>query len=64
MGENKRVRGIIESLEEQIRLHLDKIANELARETPDHGLIRHWNKEIQTWTERADKLRKRLPNRR
>lgn len=64
MGENKRVRSIIESLEAQIRLHLDKIAAELDKESPDHGLIRHWNKEIQTWTERAGKLRKRLPNRR
>ena len=68
VGENRRIRGIIagiiESLEAQIGLHLSKIAGELRRESPDHGFIRHWNKEMQTWTERAERLRNRLPNRR
>lgn len=46
MGKNKRIRKGIESLEQRIREHENKIAIEGERYNPDYGLIAHWKKEI------------------
>lgn len=53
----KQIRG----LERMIALHHEKIALELKQDSPDYGVIHHWEEEIQGWTTRVERLRKRLP---
>ena len=53
---NKQKRKRIESLEENIREHRDKIAKE-----PNANPKNHWEKEIRDWLAEIERIRKRLP---
>ena len=46
---NKNHKKAIRSLEKRITEHEDKIAAELLRESPDTGLIKHWEVEIRAF---------------
>ncbi len=62
--QNQHLRKIIASLEEQIREHQEKIAQELQKPHPSWRDIDHWRKEIYTWEIRRDRLLNRLYRRR
>jgi len=59
----RRYRRKIESLEARIREHREKIAGERQRETPDEGLIRHWEREIAAFQDGVRTARARLRGR-
>ncbi len=61
MGENKQLRKRLQGLTDQILIHQEKIIEELRKPQPDQGLIRHWEKEVQTWQSKIQQLKKRLP---
>lgn len=61
MGENEVTRKQIRGLEQQIAAHHEKIAEELKRESPNYGVIGHWEKEIRAWSARVQRLQARLP---
>ncbi|PPT08786.1 hypothetical protein CKA32_005793 [Geitlerinema sp. FC II] len=50
----------IQSLEKRIREHQAKIDAELAKESPNLGLIKHWEKEIRAFYNGIERARKRL----
>ena len=56
----KNHRKTIRSLTDRILEHREKIALELRRETPDRGLIRHWEKEIRAFEKGIQQANKRL----
>jgi hypothetical protein len=48
------------SLEARLREHLDKIAREQQKATPDTGLIRHWERGIAAFQVGIESVQKRL----
>ena len=52
------------SLEARLREHLDKIAREQQKATPDAGLIRHWEREIAAFQAGIERAQKRLGEKR
>jgi len=50
----------IESLEERIREHQEKIRRERERDNPDEGLIAHWEREIRAFEEGIRRAKRRL----
>lgn len=50
----------IQSLEKRIFEHQNKIKTELLRESPDEGLIKHWEKEIRAFKTGIKRALKRL----
>jgi len=50
----------IESLLRRVKEHEMKMQIEEAKETPDYGLIRHWQAEIDAFQISIKKARKRL----
>ena len=61
MGENKKNRKVIESLQDHIALHERKIAEELAKPQPNLGVIAHWETEIRAAMKTINRRSKRLP---
>jgi hypothetical protein len=61
---NRALRRAIQSLRWQIEIHEHKIAQERSKPEPDEGVIYHWNKEIEAFTERLHRLEDRLARRR
>lgn len=57
---NKQVRLVIQGLREQIDLHREKIANELQKPQPNQRIVRHWELEIEAFSERLERLETRL----
>jgi len=50
----------IDSLTRRIVQHQEKIRLESAKDFPDEGLIRHWEKEIRAFEKAIQQARKRL----
>ncbi|MBP9503672.1 MAG: hypothetical protein KBF17_16060 [Candidatus Promineofilum sp.] len=61
---NRQIRLAIQGLRNQIDLHYGKINVEEARPNPNGELIRHWEQEIEAFTERMERLEARLAARR
>ncbi|MBI3660702.1 hypothetical protein HY230_09575 [Candidatus Acetothermia bacterium] len=61
MGENKRTRRKIASLERRITQHEGKIEAERTKPRPKHWRIEYWQKEITSWSEQVSRLHRRLP---
>ena len=57
---NKRLRKKIESLKKQVRQHEDKLRKERMKNSPDEGMIRHWEVEISSFRAGIDKIMRRL----
>ncbi|MBI3582490.1 MAG: hypothetical protein HY096_00890 [Nitrospinae bacterium] len=57
---NKRFKKKIEGLRRQIRQHEDKIKRERMKDSPDEGIIRHWEIEITSFKEGIEKIMRRL----
>lgn len=51
---------MIRTLTQRIEEHHEKIRLELEKESPDQGLIRHWEKEIQAFERGIQQAQKRL----
>jgi hypothetical protein len=60
MGKNKHNRVIIEGLQKQVEIHLEKIRKELEEDNSDYGMIHHWESEIKSWQDRIANLLKRI----
>jgi hypothetical protein len=58
----RRYRRQEQSLKEQLQEHLAKVVAERTKETPDEGLIRHWEREIQAFTAGIARARKKQRN--
>jgi predicted nucleic acid-binding Zn-ribbon protein len=56
---NRNIRKAIRSLQERIREHRAKIADE----PPNSPLVAHWEREIRAWEERVQRLEDRLAHR-
>jgi pyridoxine/pyridoxamine 5'-phosphate oxidase len=63
-GAEQTLRQVLASLEERIREHQEKIAQELQKPYPRWVDIEHWRKEIDTWQARRDRLLYRISRRR
>jgi hypothetical protein len=63
VGENRKRRKGIGALLERIRKHEVKIAQELAKPNPDHGLIAKWRRDIRGFEGEVAKKARRLPGR-
>jgi peptidoglycan hydrolase CwlO-like protein len=61
---NRQIRLAIQGLRNQIELHLEKIDFEQTKQEPNEELIRHWEQEIEAFTERLERLEARLAARR
>ena len=61
---NRAIRKAIQSLRRQIELHEQKIAQERLKPKPNEGVIRHWEREIEGFTIRVQRLEERLAQRR
>jgi len=61
---NRPTRRAIQGLRDQIAAHQAKIAEERGRTKPDEGLILHWEKEMQAFSERLERLESRLSRKR
>ena len=59
----RRYRRKKESLEARIREHQEKIKREKHKETPDEGLIGHWEREIKAFQDGIRRAQKRLGER-
>jgi peptidoglycan hydrolase CwlO-like protein len=57
---NRQVREVIEGLRRQVLLHQEKIRSEQAKQHPEQGRIAHWEREIQAFTTRIQRLESRL----
>ena len=57
---NKRLIKKIESLKKQVRQHEDKLRKERMKNSPDEGMIRHWEVEIASFRAGIDKIMRRL----
>jgi len=57
---NKRLKNKIESLKKQIRQHEDKIRKERIKNSPDEGMIKHWEVEIASFRTGMEKIMRRL----
>ncbi|MCL6642310.1 MAG: hypothetical protein K6T71_03165 [Candidatus Bipolaricaulota bacterium] len=60
MGRRKDLRKKIKGLEEVIRRHQEKIAEEKAKPSPNWRYIAYWEKEILSRERDIERLRKRL----
>jgi predicted nucleic acid-binding Zn-ribbon protein len=49
----------IRSLQLRIQEHEEKIRREQEKPVPDHGLIRHWGREIEALKQGLEKAKKR-----
>ena len=56
----RRYRRKIESLEERIREHQEKIQREKEKDKPDEGLIAYWEREIRSFQKAIRRAKKRL----
>lgn len=61
MGDNKRLRKQIVTLEARIDEHKDKIRGELDKPRPVWWWIHDWADECETWEREVDKKRSKLP---
>ena len=61
---NRQIRLAIQGLRNQIDLHLGKINSEQLNPQPNQELIHHWEREIEAFTERLERLETRLAARR
>ncbi len=61
---NRQIRLAIQGLRNQIDSHLDKINFERTKPEPNEEVIRHWQQEIDAFTERLERLEARLAARR
>ncbi|BAY97278.1 hypothetical protein NIES37_12160 [Tolypothrix tenuis PCC 7101] len=59
MGKKHHKKAIV-SLNQRIVEHQEKIRLESAKDFPDEGLIRHWEKEIRAFEKAIEQVRKRL----
>ncbi len=57
---NKRLKKKIESLKKQIIRHEDKIRKEEMKNSPDEGMINHWEVEIASFKKGIEKIMRRL----
>ena len=57
---NKRLKKKIEGLKKQIRQHEDKIRKERMKNSPDEGMIKHWEGEIVSFRAGIEKIIRRL----
>lgn len=57
---NKKIYKKIEGLQRVIDEHLEKIENELAKDSPNFGRIHHWDAEINAARERIARLQSRI----
>jgi peptidoglycan hydrolase CwlO-like protein len=64
VGENKRLKKQIASLQAQVNEHHIKIAKELEKPQPDQADIEGWKKEIRGWDRQIEKKRRRLRDKR
>ncbi len=60
MGKNKQTRKQIAGQLRTIALHENKIAQELQKPSPDLGLLRKWEREIDSARKKMRKLESRL----
>jgi len=60
----RNIKEKIAGLKAQIALHREKIDRERAKEHPDFGLIAHWEREIEAFARRLERLEARLERRR
>ena len=58
--DKKRFRKLIQSLQQQIDEHEEKIVQEKQNPDPDEGLIQHWQKEIKAFKKSIERAEKRL----
>ena len=58
--DKKRFRKRIESLQQKIDEHEEKIDQERNNPNPDEGLIRHWQTEITAFKKNIEKAENRL----
>jgi hypothetical protein len=58
----RRYRRQEQSLKGRLQEHLTKVAAERAKATPNEGLIRHWEREIQTFMAGIARARKKQRN--
>ena len=56
----KRLKKKIESLKKQIIRHEDKIRKEEMKNSPDEGMINHWEVEIASFKKGIEKIMRRL----
>lgn len=61
---NRNLRKAIQSLQDQIKVHHDKIALEQQSPKPNWGVIAHWESEIRAFQMRLNRLETRLEQRR
>ena len=64
MGRNKRLKERIATLRRRVQLHEDKKRREWNKETPDPGLIEHWQVEIDNWKKQIERTEQRLKRQR
>lgn len=57
---SKRLKIKIESLKKQIKQHEDKIRKERMKNSPDEGMIKHWEVEITSFRTGIEKIIRRL----
>ena len=57
---SKRLKIKIESLKKQIKQHEDKIRKERTKNSPDEGMIKHWEIEIASFRAGIEKIIRRL----
>ena len=60
MTKSKDIRKKLESQYRSLEEHLQKIANEQAKETIDQGLIGHWESTVANCRQIIDRLERRL----
>jgi ubiquinone biosynthesis protein UbiJ len=60
MGRNKHIRTLIAGQLRTITRHQRKIAEEIAKPSPNVGYIRSWEREIDNAREKVRKLEERL----
>jgi hypothetical protein len=58
----KNHRKAIRSLTQRIEEHQEKVRLELERDSPDRGLIHHWEAEIRAFEKGITQAQKRLGN--
>ena len=58
--DKKRFLKRIQSLQQQIDEHKEKIVQEKQNPNPDEGLIQHWQREITAFMKSIERVEKRL----
>lgn len=61
---NRAIRKAIQSLRRQIEVHEEKIVQEREKSNANEDIIRHWQKEVEAFTHRLQRLEERLARRR